>query len=89
MQIRSLSKNQCLDIGRSFSGDPMILFICHNQGGNQVYGLSSAQLLITSQEQCIGVVDGIVVSLKCTDAPKWQYGQEVSFKSLSSSVSPV
>lgn len=37
VQIKNLGTNQCLDVGENNrGGKPLIMYVCHNLGGNQV-----------------------------------------------------
>lgn len=37
VQIKNLGTSQCLDVGENNrGGKPLIMYVCHNLGGNQV-----------------------------------------------------
>lgn len=75
LQIKSASKKRCLDIKSGNTGDPVKLASCHKKGGNQVFGLTKAQKIVTSLDLCIGVgvARNSVVSVNCLQAPQWNY----------------
>ncbi|KAG4065879.1 hypothetical protein HA402_012557 [Bradysia odoriphaga] len=77
-EIKSSAKQRCLDICGGNIGDPVKLVACHNQGGNQVLGLTKAQKIVTPEDRCIGIDKKSVVSVTCIQAPRWNYDNEVS-----------
>lgn len=69
-----------MDIYGGHVGAPVKILSCHNQGGNQIFGLTKTQKIVTSQEFCIGVDKNSVVSVKCMDqeSQRWKFDNEVS-----------
>lgn len=77
LQIRNSAKKRCLDARNGNVGSPVKLYSCHKKGGNQVFGLTKSQKIITMQEHCIGVVKNSVVIANCMQAPRWNYDPKV------------
>lgn len=70
-----------MDINNGRPGIPVKTYACHNQGGNQIFGLTQTQKIITNQEFCIGVHNNLVVSVNCmessTESQRWKYDIKV------------
>lgn len=68
-----------MDIYSGHAGDPIKLLACHNQGGNQIFGLSKTQQIFTAQQFCVGVNKQSVVTVNCMDqeSQKWKFDNEV------------
>lgn len=72
----------CLDVNVGDVGSPLIMSYCHNLGGNQFFALTKNQMIVTSQEYCVGANDEMyaVVSVNCMDLDQsWTFNIKVSF----------
>lgn len=73
--------NRCLDINVGDIESPLIMSTCHGRGGNQFFALTTNQMIVTSQENCVGANDQLyaVVSVNCIDRTlhSWKFDSKV------------
>lgn len=70
-----------MDINGGKIDAQLIMYNCHGSGGNQMFGFSKDQTIITLQELCIGINEKLhtVISEKCLDKEQqwWHYDNKV------------
>lgn len=79
----------CIDIDEHKEGEPIELYSCHNNGGNQFLAVTEKGLIITYEDKyCIGVKKQnsttVPTTVECADNNKsqlWKYNTEVSTQS--------
>ena len=60
-QIKNSGSQTCLDVGENNQGDkPMIMYQCHNMGGNQVQWLKLLNLRTENNLMLSGEVGGLI-----------------------------
>ncbi|KAJ6636524.1 Polypeptide N-acetylgalactosaminyltransferase 1, partial [Pseudolycoriella hygida] len=77
--IKSASNRTCLDIFTGGAGHKVKVLNCHHQGGNQLFGYTKNNKIVTSQEHCIGVGNTSIISVDCMDGEpqlQWKYNYE-------------
>lgn len=71
----------CLDINVGDIQSPLIMSPCHKRGGNQFFGITKNQMIVTSEEHCVGANNQLyaVISVNCNDkeTQSWKYDKEV------------
>lgn len=71
----------CADVVNGEIGWPLKVCHCHGLGGNQVFGLTKNQKIVTSQGLCLGVGEHThtVASVNCIDhkSQLWKYDNDV------------
>ncbi|XP_037027595.1 polypeptide N-acetylgalactosaminyltransferase 5-like [Bradysia coprophila] len=75
-EIKNSADNGCLDT--CFNG-PMKIFTCHHQSGNQLFGLTKTQKMVTFADTCVGVDKNKIVFVDCSKSPRWKYDNETKW----------
>ncbi|KAJ6635468.1 Polypeptide N-acetylgalactosaminyltransferase 5 [Pseudolycoriella hygida] len=80
-EIKSISQKKCVDSNGGKVGSAFQLNTCHGQGGNQMYGYSKSQTIVTLLALCLSIdrKQSTVVSAQCDDNSEdqwWRYDDE-------------
>lgn len=59
---------------------PFGLYSCHEKGGNQIFGLTKSEEIVTTEEHCVGYRNDTLISVPCSqklESHLWTYNAEV------------